>query len=477
MNTVDLIRRKRDGGTLTREEWGSLIDSFTDGKLPEYQMSAFLMACYFRGMSREEMLTFADRMLHSGVVLDLSDIPGYKVDKHSTGGVGDKVSLILAPIAAACGVAVPMISGRGLGHTGGTLDKLESIPGFRTSLTIAEYKEVLRSVGAVLIGQTTEIAPADKKMYALRDVTATVECIPLIAGSIMSKKLAEGSDALVLDIKTGRGAFMKKFGKALELGKALVEIGESAGKRTIGYVTDMSQPLGSHIGNWLEVVESVMCLRTTDGKYGLSTDVMDLTLLQAGTMVMLSGKARTVEEGMTLCKATLADGTAYTKFLDIVRAQGGSVASIERLDAHPPATHQIAVSAFRDGFVQSIDAMECGLVSILLGAGRTKMEDRIDPVSGIVLHRKRGMSVRKGDPLATAYTNDPSVIPEAASRLGKMFVVGLRTPQPVPLVKARIDSHGVKLIGSRSNVTSKRPASTRKRRAKPTRKRNQRSRK
>ena len=296
MNIVELIRKKREGGSLTVEEFRFLLTGYVEGNVPDYQMSAFLMACYFRGMSSEETLTFTKLMLHSGEVIDLSEIPGIKVDKHSTGGVGDKVSLILAPMVAACGVPVPMISGRGLGHTGGTLDKLESIPGFRTDLSIAEYKRVIRKIGLVMIGQTKEIAPADKKMYALRDVTATVECIPLIAGSIMSKKLAEGLDALVLDVKTGRGAFMQTYERALELAKTLVDIGNGFGKETIGFITNMNQPLGVAIGNWLEVVESVECLRGAVGNGDASSDLMEVTYVLSGAMVYLGKKAKSIED-------------------------------------------------------------------------------------------------------------------------------------------------------------------------------------
>ncbi|MEK7248884.1 MAG: thymidine phosphorylase, partial [Bacteroidota bacterium] len=280
MTPVELIRKKRNGGTLTKEELYSFITDFVNGKIPDYQMSAFLMAVFFNGMTVEERATFTKVMLHSGVVVDLSMIPGVKVDKHSTGGVGDKVSLILAPMVAACGVLVPMISGRGLGHTGGTLDKLESIPGFKTNLSIDEYKNVIAETGLVLIGQTKEIAPADKRMYALRDVTATVESIPLIAGSIMSKKLAEGIDALVLDVKTGNGAFMQKYEDSVALANALVSIGNSMGKKTVGFITDMNQPLGYMIGNWLEVVESVECLK---GKK--VSDLMEVTYVLGGAML------------------------------------------------------------------------------------------------------------------------------------------------------------------------------------------------
>ncbi|MCU0454478.1 MAG: thymidine phosphorylase [Bacteroidetes bacterium] len=443
-NPVELIRRKRDGAALTREELSGLVGAYTRGELPDYQMSAFLMACYFRGMTEDEMLAFTDLMLHSGTVLDLSDVPGIKVDKHSTGGVGDKVSLLLAPIVAACGVPVPMISGRGLGHTGGTLDKLETIPGFRTDLSIDDFRRVLRDVGCVLIGQTGEIAPADKKMYALRDVTATVECIPLIAGSIMSKKLAEGIDALVLDIKTGRGAFMEKTDRAIELGSALVSIGERAGKRTVGYVTDMSQPLGTHVGNWLEVVESVECLRSGDRTPDGSADLMELTLLLSGTMIWLGGKAGSVEDGIDRSRGAVRNGAACAKLLDIVRAQGGSVGAIERLDAYPPAAHQLTIAAESDGWLSSIDALELGLSGILLGAGRKAVADRIDPLAGMVLNKKRGDAIKKGDTLVTVHASDRSRLESASTRIRAAFTVTSTKPSPQPLIVATITKEGVR---------------------------------
>ncbi|MBI3788111.1 MAG: thymidine phosphorylase, partial [Ignavibacteriales bacterium] len=349
MNTVELIRKKRDGFPLTEEEFRWMISGYVQGVIPDYQMSSFLMACYFRGMNEEETLTFTRLMLHSGEMVDLSEIPGVKVDKHSTGGVGDKVSLILAPIVAACGVPVPMISGRGLGHTGGTLDKLESIPNFRTNLSIPEYKKVINEIGLVMIGQTAEIAPADKKMYALRDVTATVECIPLISGSIMSKKLAEGIDALVLDVKTGRGAFMQTYERSLELAQTLTRIGNGFGKETVAFITDMSQPLGIAIGNWLEVVESVECLRGARGNFDLSSDLMEVTFVLAGAMLMLGKRTKNIDEGIILAKQSVKDGSAYKKFLDLVRVQGGDVSAIENLERYPLSKHSIEVKASEDG--------------------------------------------------------------------------------------------------------------------------------
>lgn len=444
MTPVELIKKKREGASLTEDELRWLIQGYVAGTVPDYQMSSFLMACFFRGMSEEETLTFTRLMLHSGDVIDLSDIPGVKVDKHSTGGVGDKVSLILAPIVAACGVPVPMISGRGLGHTGGTLDKLESIPGFRTSLSIPEYKSVIRKVGAVLIGQTNEIVPADKKMYALRDVTATVECIPLIAGSIMSKKLAEGIDALVLDVKTGRGAFMQSYDRSLELAQTLVRIGTGFGKETIAFITDMSQPLGTTIGNWLEVVESVECLKGNRGHADASSDLMEVTHVLAGAMLMLGKKAKTIAEGIKLSRGSIADGSAYRKLLDLTAAQGGDVSSLENLERYPLPDHAIEVKTMEDGYVSEIDSLELGLTSITLGAGRALMEDRIDPKAGIVLSKKVGDRVEIGDRLAMFYTDRGAALEPARDRIRKAFRVQPSPPRQKPLILSYVEKGGVK---------------------------------
>jgi len=318
MLPAEIIRKKRDGGKLTKDEISFFVNGYIKGTIPDYQMSAFLMAVYFQGMDFEETTYLTEVMLHSGEIVDLSDVPGVKVDKHSTGGVGDKISLILAPIVASAGVPVPMISGRGLGHTGGTLDKLESIPGFKTNLSIIEYKKVISEIGLVMIGQTQEIAPADKKIYALRDVTATVESIPLISASIMSKKLAEGIDALVLDVKTGNGAFMREYDKALNLAQTLFAIGKNFGKKVIAFITDMNQPLGYAVGNWLEVVESVQCLRGFE-----VPDLMELTYTLAGAMIMLGEKAMSIEDGIKIAKKVVHSGEAYEKFLQLVERQGG----------------------------------------------------------------------------------------------------------------------------------------------------------
>jgi pyrimidine-nucleoside phosphorylase len=383
-------------------------------------------------------------MLHSGEVIDLSEIPGIKVDKPSTGGVGDKVSLILAPMVAACGVPVPMISGRGLGHTGGTLDKLESIPGFRTDLSIAEYKRVIREIGVVMIGQTKEIAPADKKMYALRDVTATVECIPLIAGSIMSKKLAEGLDALVLDVKTGRGAFMQTNERALELAKTLVDIGNGFGKETIGFITNMNQPLGVAIGNWLEVVESVECLRGAVGNGDASNDLMEVTYVLSGAMVYLGKKAKSIEDGIEKCRKTIEDGSAYRKLLELIRAQGGNIAAIENLVSYPLPQFTLEVKSSEHGFISEIDSFELGLTSISLGAGREKIDDVIDMKAGILLKKKVGDAVDVGDTLAVFYTDRENVLASARERITKAFKFSSHKPDRKPMILDLVDKNGVK---------------------------------
>lgn len=438
MNVVEIIRKKRNGEELTSDEMKFVIDGYVKGIVPEYQVSSFLMATYFRGMTKAETAEFTRLMLHSGDVIDLSTIPGVKVDKHSTGGVGDKISLPLAPIVAACGVPVPMISGRGLGHTGGTLDKLESIPGFNTGLSIDEYKKVIAEIGLVMIGQTKEIAPADKKMYALRDVTATVECIPLIAGSIMSKKLAEGIDALVLDVKTGRGAFMQTYEKSVELAQALVGIGTSFGKETVGFITDMNQPLGYAIGNWVEVVESVECLQGKGPE-----DVMELTYVLSGAMVMLGKKAATLHEGIERCKEVVQNGKAYDRFLALVERQGGDTKYLRQPELYPLSAYKETIIASNDGIISSIDSLELGLSGIMLGAGRTTVDDVIDPKAGIMLKTKEGEHVVKGEVIAEFFTDKKHIVTAAHTRITNAFVIGNEAPKKSPIVISVVDKNGV----------------------------------
>ncbi len=438
MTVVEVIRKKRNGETLSSDEMKFIIDGFVKGTVPEYQMSSFLMATYFRGMTKDETAEFTRLMLHSGEVVDLSGIPGLKVDKHSTGGVGDKISLPLAPIVAACGVPVPMISGRGLGHTGGTLDKLESIPGFSTTLSIEEYKKVIGEIGLVMIGQTKEIAPADKKMYALRDVTATVECIPLIAGSIMSKKLAEGIDALVLDVKTGRGAFMQTYEKSVELAQALVGIGTSFGKETIGFITAMDQPLGFAIGNWLEIAESIDCLR---GKG--PADVMEVTYVLGGAMVMLGGKADSINEGIERCKEVVDTGKAFNKFFALVERQGGNTKFLIHPEQYPKSKYSQEIKSTATGFISSIDSLELGLTGITLGAGRTKVDDLIDPKAGILLKKKAGDPVKAGETVAEFFSDKSEVIDAAKERITNAFTVNNIKPPVSRLVFSVVDKNGV----------------------------------
>ncbi len=438
MNPTELIRKKRSGDKFSREELEFLIKGYLAGTVAEYQMSAFLMAVYFQGMDFEETTVLTDIMVHSGIVVDLSSIRGIKVDKHSTGGVGDKVSLILAPMVAACGVPVPMISGRGLGHTGGTLDKLESIPGFRTDLSLKEYQSVLAEIGVVMIGQTKEIAPADKRLYALRDVTGTVESIPLIAGSIMSKKIAEGTDALVLDVKTGIGAFMQSREDAIRLTETLIAVGRKFGKKTIGFLTDMNQPLGFAIGNWLEVVECIDCLK---GKH--VADLMEVTYVLGGAMVMLGGKAKTLEEGIQQCRNTIASSKAWETFQSLVARQGGDVSLIDHPQRYPKSKYSAEVRSKVSGNIERIDALEVGFTAITLGAGRMKVDDVVDPKAGILLNKKVGESVSTGETLAMLFTENEKVLDAACRRIEHAISVGSQLSVTSPLIHAMIDEKGV----------------------------------
>ncbi|MCU1283204.1 MAG: pyrimidine-nucleoside phosphorylase [bacterium] len=426
MNVVELIRRKRDGGILTAAEIGAFVRGVTDGGVTDYQAAALLMAIYFRGLDGAELGALTDAMLHSGDVLDLSDIPGRKVDKHSTGGVDDKISIPLAPLVAACGVPVPMISGRGLGHTGGTLGKLEAIPGFDVNLDESRFRAVLRECGLALIGQTERLAPADKRLYALRDVTGTVESIPLIAASIMSKKLAEGIDGLVLDVKVGSGAFMKTPERARELARTLVDIGKRAGKRVTAFLTDMDQPLGRWIGNAVEVHESLMVLQG----HG-EPDLVELTLTLGGEMLVLGGAARNADEGRARIARALGDGSALERFRRCVTLQGGKIPDSEQR-WFPAAHHQVDAGA---GFVQRIDAEAVGMAALRLGAGRTRKEDAIDPGAWVRLKAKVGEKVERGDHVASfSQPRDPAIADEVRERLRAAYTLGPTPPDARPLV-------------------------------------------
>src|SRR5579864_7028075 len=400
MRAVDLIRRKRDAGELTSEEIHQLIAAYTRGDVPDYQMSAWLMAVVLRGMTRPEIAALTEAMLHSGQVLDFSGMAWRKVDKHSTGGVGDKTSLIIAPIVAAGGLKVPMISGRGLGHSGGTLDKLESIPGFNVNLTLAEFRHVLETCGCALIGQTAEIAPADKKIYALRDVTGTVESPALICASIMSKKLAEGIDALVLDVKTGSGAFMKKEEDAIALAELMVDTGEGVGKKTVALITDMDQPLGHAVGNAVEI-EEVSSVLQGRGPH----DLLELCLELAAQMLYLGDHAASISEGKSIAKEMIGSGKALERFRAMVQAQGGNAAIIEHPEKLPKARHRAVISSSANGFVQAMQCERIGSACVVLGGGRERKEDSVDHSVGIIVHKKVGDRVATGEPLCDILYN------------------------------------------------------------------------
>ena len=438
MNTVDLIIKKRNGVTLAGEEIQYMVDGYTDGTIPDYQMAAFLMAVYFKGMNREETVALTEYMKNSGDVVDLSGIKGIKVDKHSTGGVGDKTTLIVGPIASACGVPVAKMSGRGLGFTGGTVDKLESIPGFRTSMEENEFIEQVNNLGIAVIGQTGHIAPADKKIYALRDVTGTVENLSLITSSIMSKKLASGSDAILLDVKCGKGAFMKTEEDAEKLGRLMVDIGNDSGKKTMAVISDMEQPLGKAVGNSLEVIEAIEVLKGNGPE-----DITELSLKLAGIMIYLSGACATaglemqegIAKGREAAAKALADGSALEKFKSFVSGQGGDPAIVDDYGLLPQADICTDIIAQEDGYVTSLDAMAIGLASQHTGAGREKKEDDVDLSAGIVLNRKCGDEVAKGDILCTLFGNDKEKIKRASQEAAEAFVIDKNRPKKRDLIK------------------------------------------
>ena len=418
MNTIELIIKKRNGDALSKEEIGYLIDSYTKRQIPDYQFSALLMAILLKGMNEQETAYLTEAMLNSGKVINLSAINGPKIDKHSTGGVGDKTSLILAPVVASAGINVPMISGRGLGHTGGTLDKLESIPGFRTNLSLKEYKSVLKKCGAVLIGQTEEIAPADKLIYSLRDVTGTVESIPLITGSIMSKKLAEGIDGLVLDVKTGSGAFMRKTKDAVELANSLINTAKSFNKKVIAFITDMNQPLGYYIGNWFEVYESIKVLHGN-----LNSDLAKLSLKLSGAMIYLGGKSKSIDEGTQIAEQQIKTGKAFERFVDIVKLQGGDTSYILNPDKYPKSKVVAKFTSSKSGFVKEIDTYKVGMAALELGAGRKTLKDKIDSKAGIIFKIKIGNEVKKGELIAELHSNNKEKIQTATKILSDAIIL------------------------------------------------------
>jgi len=433
MRAVDIIRKKRDGLALDAGEIEAFVRAATHGDWPDYQLSAMLMAIWLRGMDAGEITTLTNAMTRSGTVLDLSDLPGPKVDKHSTGGVGDSTSLVLAPLAAACGVIVPMMSGRGLGHTGGTLDKLEAIPGFRTNLSVEETKAALRATGAAMIGQTMDVAPADRKLYALRDVTATVESIPLIAASIMSKKLAEGIDALVLDVKCGNGAFMKKRDDAQLLAQTMIRAGQSNGVRTEALLTNMDAPLGFAVGNAIEVIE---CIEVLKGRG--PADLEELSVLLAAHMVRLAGLAATDAEAEAKVRKALSSGQGLEKFRQIIAQQGGNPKIVDDYRLMPLAPKHLLLCSDRSGYVTKLAAEPIGRAAMLLGAGRQKAEDSVSPGVGVALRVNIGDPINAGETFAELFARDDADLATAADLVKSAFRVGDAKPELPRLVLEKV---------------------------------------
>jgi pyrimidine-nucleoside phosphorylase len=435
MTVYDIISLKRDRKELSQQHIEFIISGLIKEQIPDYQISAWLMAVYLNGMTDAEKWYLTQAMLHSGRVINLNNVNGIKVDKHSTGGVGDKTSIILAPVVAAAGVPVPMISGRALGHTGGTLDKLQSIPGFQIDYSIETYKKMVENVGACLIGQTKEIAPADKKLYALRDVTATIQSIPLISASIMSKKLAEGIDALVLDVKTGSGAFMQEYSQSVSLAKSLISIGQQAGKKTVAYITNMEQPLGNAIGNWLEIVE---CIEVLQGQG--PDDLLEISHKLSGTMIWLGHKAESIDQGIEISKEMIASGKAWGKFLEIVEKQQGSTEMVKNPQKYPAANHSFEIKSPGSGYIKSLNALTVGLCSVELGAGRLKQEDSIDPVAGILLHKKIGDTVASNEKIMTIYAQRSDNFENISTRLIDAVTIESTVPEPQKLIFEFLES-------------------------------------
>lgn len=440
MRMYDIIEKKRNGGTLSQEEIAYFVQGYTKGEIPDYQASALAMAIYFQGMTKEETAQLTWAMARSGDMVDLSAIQGVKVDKHSTGGVGDKTTLIVAPVVAACGAKVAKMSGRGLGHTGGTLDKLEAIPGLSTSIPKERFFEIVNQVGVAVIGQTGNLAPADKKLYALRDVTATVDSIPLIASSIMSKKLAAGSDCILLDVKTGNGAFMKTLDGSIELAQEMVAIGEHAGRRTVALITEMGRPLGHLVGNALEVQEAVETLQGRGPE-----DLYQVCVQLAGNMLYLAGKG-SYEDCCRMAQQAIADGSALRKLKEMVAAQGGDVSCLEDPSRFPQTACHHVVKARQSGYITAMDTEAIGITSVVLGAGRASKEDAIDYAAGLRISKKTGEWVEEGQELAVLYTNRPEALAEAEERYQKAVTIGPDAPEALPLVQARVTAEGVERL-------------------------------
>lgn len=437
MRMFDVIAKKRDGETLSKEELQFVIDGYVSGQIPDYQMSALLMAIYLRGMTDQETAQLTDIMAHSGDMVDLSAIHGIKVDKHSTGGVGDKTTLVITPIVAACGVKIAKMSGRGLGHTGGTVDKMESVPGTRTSLDRQEFFDQVNRIGISVIGQSGNLAPADKKIYALRDVTATIGCVPLIASSIMSKKLAAGSDCILLDVKTGNGAFMKTLDGSIQLAQAMVAIGAHNGRKVAALITDMDTPLGYNIGNSLEVIESVEVLKGRG-----PADLTEVCYQLAANMLLLAGKG-TLAECRKMAEEAVASGAAYEKLKQMFAAQGGDVSVLDDPDKFAKAKYSREIRADQSGWLYATNTEMIGNASVLLGAGRIKKEDTIDFAAGIVLHKKAGDRVEKGDLLATFYAEDEGKFASAEEMYRGALTFRDEKPVLPELVMARVTEDGV----------------------------------
>ena len=439
MITSEIIARKRDGGKLTRQEIEFILSGYLSGAVPDYQMSSFLMAVFIRGMDLEETEELTWCMLNSGKILDLGFIPGVKVDKHSTGGVGDKVSLILAPLVACCGVAVPMVSGRGLGHTGGTLDKLESIPGFKTGLSIEEFIENLKHNQVSIIGQTKDLAPADREIYALRDVTGTVPSIPLITASILSKKLASGADAFVFDVKMGNGAFMQSKETALALARNLIKVSKKAGRRSIALLTDMNEPLGNAVGNSVEVIEAIDTLKGKGPE-----DLLEVTLTLGSFMLILGGKANNFRKGKELLLEKIENGEGLDKFKRLVLQQGGNPAAIDDYSLFPKTNYQIDVKSDEKGYVNAMDTKEIGLAAVELGAGREKLDSDVDLDVGIFIRKKIGDPVKKNEELAKILANDFEKGKKAEQRIKKAFRITRQKAKRLKKVLSLVDEKGVR---------------------------------
>ena len=439
MITSEIIARKRDGGKLTRKEIEFILSGYLTGKIPDYQMSGFLMAVFIRGMDLEETEELTWCMLNSGKILDLGFIPGVKVDKHSTGGVGDKVSLILAPLVASCGVTVPMVSGRGLGHTGGTLDKLESIPGFKTDLSIEEFIDYLKHTQVSIIGQTEDLAPADGEVYALRDVTGTVPSIPLITASILSKKLASGADAFVFDVKMGNGAFMQSKETALALARNLIKVSKKSGRRSIALLTDMNEPLGNAVGNSVEVIEAIETLKRRGPE-----DVLEVTLTLGSYMLILAGKAHNFHQAKEMLSEKIKNGEALNKFRQLVTQQGGDPAVIEDYSLFPKTNYQIEVKSEREGYVNSIDTKEIGLAAVELGAGRQRLDSDVDLDVAILVKKKIGNQVKKNEDLAKILANDFEKGKRAEQRIKKAYRITRHKTRRLKKVHYLVDEKGVR---------------------------------